>query len=61
MNILKKMTVYICECGEDTINWSQICNECCEHEELDHGVCMDCGDDQTEELMAKAYDRMKGD
>lgn len=34
-------------------------DEECEHWELDHGVCMDCGEDQTEWIMAAAYDRAK--
>lgn len=31
----------------------------CDHAELDHGVCCDCGADRTEWLMARAYDRAK--
>jgi ribosomal protein L32 len=36
------------------------CQECCEHVETDHGICMDCGADRLEWLMAKAYDYFKG-
>jgi ribosomal protein L32 len=34
-----------CEvCGMDTIQ-NTICDECCEHDERDHGICLDCGDE----------------
>lgn len=35
------------------------CEECCDHHELDHFVCMDCGKDLTEQKMSDAYDRAK--
>lgn len=51
-------TVLCADCGYRTRNpyW---CSECCLHEELDHGVCCDCGEDRTEHMMAAAYDRAK--
>lgn len=24
------------------------CPKCCEHQELDHGICMDCGADESQ-------------
>ncbi len=35
------------------------CPECCEHQDLDCGHCLDCGSDRTEWLMMAAYDRAK--
>ena len=35
------------------------CPECCEHGDMDHGLCLDCGEDRTEDMMAAAYDRAK--
>ena len=34
----------------------------CEHTDVcqDERVCLDCGEDMTERLMAAAYDRAKG-
>lgn len=40
-------------CGDDN------CPECCPHDDLDHGICLWCEKDLTEELAAKAYDRAK--
>jgi predicted amidophosphoribosyltransferase len=41
------------------------CSECgenlCQHEELDHGVCCDCGEDRTDDLAAKAEYLFEGD
>jgi ribosomal protein L32 len=32
-----------CEvCGTDTIR-ATVCEECCTHDERDHGICLDCG------------------
>lgn len=41
------------ECDEET------CQACCEHSELDHGVCMDCGSDRNEWIGAARYDSYK--
>lgn len=41
------------ECDETT------CQECCPHDEHDHGICLDCGLDQSEDMAAAAYDRYK--
>jgi hypothetical protein len=35
------------------------CQMCCMHNEHDHGVCIDCGLDQTEDFAARAYDDAK--
>lgn len=37
----------------------QSCQECCPHDEHDHGICLDCGLDNYEHLAAAAYDRAK--
>lgn len=36
-----------------------LCEDCCEHGDMDDGQCLDCGADRTEDLMAAAYDRAK--
>jgi hypothetical protein len=47
-------------CDAKTGNYMQAyCSDCCEHGEFDHGICMDCGLDCTEEMAAAAYDRAK--
>lgn len=33
--------------------------EQCEHDDVDDFHCLDCGKDLTEDVMARAYDRMK--
>lgn len=43
------------ECPDD----GEVCESCCEHDELDCGHCLDCGADRTEDMMAAAYDRAK--
>jgi len=36
-----------------------LCEKCCEHGDIDEGVCLDCGKDFTESMAAAAYDRWK--
>lgn len=45
------------ECGEET--HLDICQECCEHGDLEDLQCLDCGKDCTEDLMTRAYDLYK--
>ena len=35
------------------------CQECCEHDDMDGGWCLDCGLDRTSDLAARAYDKWK--
>lgn len=35
------------------------CQQCCPHDERDHGICLDCGHDGYEDMAAAAYDRAK--
>lgn len=37
----------------------EVCEECCEHGDMDEGQCLDCGADRMEDMMAAAYDRAK--
>lgn len=37
----------------------ETCQECCQHDELDHGICMDCELDMSDDIAARAYDRAK--
>ena len=49
----------ICECGDPVDISHDLCEECCEHGDMDDAQCMDCGADRTEYLSAMAYDRAK--
>lgn len=40
-------------------SYDQTCQECCEHNEHDHGICIDCGKDNYENMASAAYDRAK--
>lgn len=38
------------------------CQLCCEHSDgFDHGICLDCGKDCTEELINRAADYWEGE
>lgn len=37
------------------------CSECCEHVETDHGICLDCGKDCTDALIARAESLYEGE
>lgn len=47
-----------CESGECE---DYECQRCCPHDELDHGICMDCGADRTDDLVAQAEYAFEGD
>ncbi len=40
-------------CGEEP------CSDCCDHDEVEDGFCLNCGDDRSEWLMMAVYDRAK--
>lgn len=44
----------LCDAGE-------ACEEHCEHGDYDHGICGNCGSDQTEWLAGIAEDRFEGE
>lgn len=52
------MTKTKAEHGPDLCD-DEDCQICCPHDEYDHGICLDCGLDRTEDLAADAYDRAK--
>lgn len=35
------------------------CEQCCEHVETDHGICIDCGSDESEWQSMDRYDSYK--
>lgn len=37
----------------------ELCKVCCDHQDVDDGHCLDCGDDRTEDMAAAAYDSAK--
>jgi len=47
--------VYECEeCGQEEC-------ECCAHEEHEHGICSDCGEEVSNRLVGMAEDAWEGD
>jgi hypothetical protein len=38
---------------------SMLDTEDCTHDDLDHGICLDCKEDLSSELGSRAYDRYK--
>jgi hypothetical protein len=40
---------------------SGVCADCCDHDDLEDGFCLICGEDRTEDLAARAYDLLKED
>ena len=51
--------------GTDTAGRSyrvtEACPECCEHDEHDHGICLNCGADRTDWLVGQAESAFEGD
>ena len=41
-------------CGRRVPSGPVLCEDCCEHEEIEDGMCLDCGKDMREELAAQA-------
>jgi Fe2+ or Zn2+ uptake regulation protein len=41
----EKIYCQVCQDEDDT------CQECCPHDEHDHGICLDCGKDNYENLV----------
>ena len=37
------------------------CQECCPHDEHDHGICMDCGLDRNDHFVGMAEAAFEGD
>lgn len=48
------MTAEEKECNGEEFCGDDKCQKCCAHDEYDHGICLYCGLDITEELVAKA-------
>lgn len=49
------------DCQTEISDNQQICQECCEHSpDPDEGyMCLECGKECAEDVMARAYDRAK--
>lgn len=45
------------ECPDDGVT----CESCCQCSEFDHGICLDCGADRTDDLVAAAEAACEGD
>jgi Fe2+ or Zn2+ uptake regulation protein len=51
-------TKFVCEACN---NEDEECQECCPHDEHDHGHCLCCGKDRTEALAGAAEYAFEGD
>ena len=40
---------------------SEVCAKCCPHDDIDHGICMQCETDLNDVLCNSAHERMEGD
>lgn len=45
------------ECSEKNPCEEHGCKSCCEHDERDHGICMDCEDDANGNIYAMSKSR----
>ena len=45
------------ECNDE----NDSCQECCPHDETDHGECLDCGKDISDDLCNRAHEYFEGD
>lgn len=47
----------------DGTDWCGVeaCQKCCNHDELDHGICIDCGKDEYDSCVAAAESAFEGD
>lgn len=50
-----------CELGSNCLSKCKYSFEPCEHNEHDHGICLDCGKDITDNLVGAAEARFEGD
>lgn len=49
-------------CKESNEDCDEVgCPYCCMHEDLDHTICLDCGSDQFENMVAAAEWAFEGD
>ena len=53
--LVKPVNCEECNDQDDT------CQECCPHDEHDHGICMDCGKDRTDVFVGAAEAHFEGD
>lgn len=56
MTLRSMKPVAECPCNEDPE-----CQECCPHDEHDHGICLSCGKDRTDDLVCAAEYAFEGD
>lgn len=57
------MNTYQCDECKDTYENTDGsgCSECCPHDEHDHGICLNCDKDCTDDLVAQAEYAFEGD
>lgn len=44
------------ECQDCKNAYNEVCRECCQHDEHDHGYCLSCDSDLTELLVGAGED-----
>lgn len=47
------------ECLAEVFGSNPICEDCCDHDDMENAECLNCGADRTEDLAAQAYDSAK--
>ena len=58
----KLLECAICDCEYCPVHDTDTDHDlCCEHNEHDHGYCLDCGEDLTNRLAGMAEDTYEGD
>lgn len=63
MTLKSMMKAELCsDCdGEGNLPGGGICQECCPHDEYDHGICLDCEKDCTDDLVGAAESAFEGE
>ena len=64
----KQITICCPDCGfsqkvskKEAHKFPEHCPVCCEHDDHDHGICLDCGEDITQRLVARAEALCEGE
>lgn len=56
------MIIFKCtECDAELHYEDDVCQECCPHDEHDHGICLDCGKDNTDHFVGMAESYYEGE
>lgn len=61
--VLRSMrSLSACEyCEDGYAPTGEFCQQCCPHDETDHGICLDCGTDRMDSRIMTAESAFEGD